>query len=448
MSFICMKEKSKVVIIGGGITGLVLAWELLNKNMKIVVLEKEKSIGGLAKTFCYDNFKFDIGPHRFYTSYKNIQNYFLKILSFEDILYLKRKSLIYCKGRIFNWPLTVRDVFKLNLWEILNIVFSFLQTHFYAPLQPVDFKTYIIHNFGFWFYKFYFHPLTQKFLGLPPEHIHYRWAKEGIDKAVIEEKISSRNFWDLLYMVIQKKSIQSTMFIYPVEGIGKFCEVLYQKIKKAGGEILTDVKVEELGINQDKIEWVKTSHGVYYPSKLVWTGSLQDIAHLVGYKELHLKYKDIILLVYLFPKKDVIREFQWCYFSDPDIAFHRLSMPHCFSPTMVPCGWILIVAEVSLEDEEVDSLKIDKLKEIVLNDLRRVSVVESNASSAKVVVKRIKNAYPVYDLNFVEGRKQFFQFLEKFKNLKLAGRLGLFWYNNMDEAIYSALAVARDLNKK
>jgi len=443
-----MKEKSKVVIIGGGITGLVLAWELLNKNMKTVVLEKEKSIGGLAKTFCYDNFKFDIGPHRFYTSYKNIQNYFLKILSSEDIVYLKRKSLIYCKGKIFNWPLTVSDIFKLNPWEVIDIFFSFLQAHFYVPLQSLDFKTYIIHNFGFWFYKFYFQPLTRKFLGLSPEHIHYKWAKEGIDKAVIEEKISSRNFWDLLRMILQRNTTQSTMFIYPVEGIGKFCEVLYQKIKKAGGEILTDVRIENLEINQDKIESVKTSHGVYHPSIVIWTGCLQDLAHLVGYKQLHLKYKDIIILVYLFPKKDVIREFQWCYFSDSDIAFHRLSMPHCFSSAMVPCGWVLIVAEVSLENENVNSLKIDKLEEIVLNDLRKISIVKRNASSAKTVVKRIKNAYPVYDLNFVEEKARFFKFLEKFKNLKLAGRLGLFWYNNMDEAIYNALAIVRNLKFK
>ena len=41
----------KNVIVGAGIAGLSLAKKLLEKEEKIVLIEKEKNIGGLAKSF-------------------------------------------------------------------------------------------------------------------------------------------------------------------------------------------------------------------------------------------------------------------------------------------------------------------------------------------------------------------------------------------------------------
>ena len=40
----------KIIIIGGGITGLSTAWKLSEKGYKVKVLESENSIGGLAKS--------------------------------------------------------------------------------------------------------------------------------------------------------------------------------------------------------------------------------------------------------------------------------------------------------------------------------------------------------------------------------------------------------------
>ena len=39
-----------VVIIGGGITGLSVAWRLINKGFKVKILEMDERVGGLAKS--------------------------------------------------------------------------------------------------------------------------------------------------------------------------------------------------------------------------------------------------------------------------------------------------------------------------------------------------------------------------------------------------------------
>ena len=65
----------KYYILGGGITGLVLAYELLKKGQNVEILEKEAEVGGLAKTFYWKNREVDLGPHIYHTPDKDIQQY-------------------------------------------------------------------------------------------------------------------------------------------------------------------------------------------------------------------------------------------------------------------------------------------------------------------------------------------------------------------------------------
>ena len=50
----------KAIIIGGGVTGLSVAWKLSEKGYKVNVIECDNSIGGLAKSIKMENYFFDI----------------------------------------------------------------------------------------------------------------------------------------------------------------------------------------------------------------------------------------------------------------------------------------------------------------------------------------------------------------------------------------------------
>ncbi|MEC8278503.1 MAG: FAD-dependent oxidoreductase, partial [Myxococcota bacterium] len=70
-----------VVIVGGGVTGLVTAHLLLEAGAKVVVIEKMEQVGGLARSYVYeDNFVFDCGPHRFDVTNPNVNAYVSRIL--------------------------------------------------------------------------------------------------------------------------------------------------------------------------------------------------------------------------------------------------------------------------------------------------------------------------------------------------------------------------------
>lgn len=67
-----MKELTKedILILGAGPAGMACAMELHKAGLVCTIIEKNKQVGGLAKTLEFQEdsllFRTDIGPHRFF----------------------------------------------------------------------------------------------------------------------------------------------------------------------------------------------------------------------------------------------------------------------------------------------------------------------------------------------------------------------------------------------
>ncbi|MDD5630054.1 MAG: hypothetical protein PHU21_13380, partial [Elusimicrobia bacterium] len=78
-------------------------------------------------------------------------------------------------------------------------------------------------------------------------------------------------------------------------------------------------------------------------------------------------------------------------------------------------------------------------------DLVKTGYIRSAEAIRAVHVERVANAYPRYSLDYERRLLAVQSSLSAFANLRLAGRTGLFWYNNMDDSIENGMAVARGL---
>ena len=99
------REDRRVIIIGGGPAGLTAAYELSKHSVPAVVLEADSVVGGIARTVNYKGYLFDIGGHRFYTKWDEVQKLWEEVLG-ENFLLRPRLSRIYYRKKFFLYPLS------------------------------------------------------------------------------------------------------------------------------------------------------------------------------------------------------------------------------------------------------------------------------------------------------------------------------------------------------
>ena len=73
-------EPRNVVIIGAGPAGLTAAYELSKHSVPAVVLEADNIVGGISRTVNYRGYLFDIGGHRFFTKWDEVNQVWNEVL--------------------------------------------------------------------------------------------------------------------------------------------------------------------------------------------------------------------------------------------------------------------------------------------------------------------------------------------------------------------------------
>ena len=176
-------EQYDVVIIGAGPAGLSAGYELQNSGKKTLILEKKYQVGGLAETKVFGKYRYDIGPHRFFTKNKEVYDLFLKILA-EDAVEVKRKTRILFKNSYFDYPLTpLNALFGLGIFESITIVLSYFIARIksYLKLTKItNFEEWVIDKFGKKLFSNFFKNYTEKVWGIDCKEIGKDWAAQRI----------------------------------------------------------------------------------------------------------------------------------------------------------------------------------------------------------------------------------------------------------------------------
>src|SRR5271170_3084321 len=122
-----MPTAKPIVIMGAGPAGLTAAWQLIQAGRKdVIVWEADPSyVGGISRTVQAQNFRFDIGGHRFSSKSAEVNEVWRQIMP-DDFIDCPRLSRIYYQGKFFNYPLEAMNAFlNLGPFETANVLLSY-----------------------------------------------------------------------------------------------------------------------------------------------------------------------------------------------------------------------------------------------------------------------------------------------------------------------------------
>ena len=435
-----------IVIVGGGVTGLVTAHILLEQGQDVIVVEKLPTLGGLARSFKYDNgYVFDCGPHRFDVGNPNVKSYLERILK-EDHTHYPRKSEVYFKGKYYGWPIKLKNLLQLPK-EIAFRATVDLAINGFKDYPEDNFQTYILRQYGPTLYKHFFEGYSLKFLGIHPKSTHSDWAKVGINRAIINDNAQMQNLFQLLKSTITQNNAPAQCFIYPTGGMQDAWDKIADRVRALGGKIITEETVTLK--HQDKtVHAVQIGDEHLDISDVIWTAPINQAAKQLNLKAPDLGYLGLLLFNVMVENEDAPRDYQWCYYGETSLLINRVSTPRFLSPDTCPPNGIGYCCEVTCMVGDDRWKNGENLSDWIVDDLIKVGMLKDRSKIVDIQIERIPHSYPIYSENYPSELSHMREEIGKFNNLHLAGRTGLFWYNNMDHSMENAFQLSRRLLKK
>lgn len=431
----------KVVILGAGLTGLVVADLLCKAGLDVLVIEKAENVGGLARTFTFAGFKFDLGGHRVCFSRKILLDYIRNVASSEFIL-KKRKSSIFLKGRYLSYPPCLFSCFRHSLSDIFRIVCEYFKLSGKCK-ETGNFKQLVISRFGVNIHDLYFRDYSYKVWGLQTDKISSLLAQRRMGR------LSS--FLMMKEMFTMKSIVKENTryFYYPREGIGSLSKDLAKSVLKNKGEIVLNADVRQILTGKNNLQSLIYQGGnelinIEF-SRIVSTIPLSGLLRLLFPQSSEqgvdlsslVRYRDLILIFLVLDKKCVFKS-QWIYFPDKNIPFARITEPKNWSQTLVKDNKTSLCVEIFCQAEDKYWNASDRdLVNMTVQSLENLNIVTQSEVLCSFV-ERIPCAYPLMYFNYESDLNVVLSRLSRFKNLWLCGRNGTHSYYDMEDCLMDA----------
>jgi protoporphyrinogen oxidase len=452
------RGERKVIIIGAGPAGLTAAYQLCKDKVSSVILEREMTVGGLAKTVNHKDFRFDIGGHRFYTRAKAAADIWREVLSEEDFLRRKRLSRIYYNKRFFHYPLRASSMLlNLGFREGCMILLSYFRTRLRPEKNEQNFEQWVTNRFGKRLYNIFFKPYTEKVWGIPCNEITAEWARQrirGLSLGVVLKDIFSRQGDDSKGAAI-KTLINE--FNYPRLGPGMMWETMAEVVRERGSVIRTGSQVERIFWNRGKVVGVEinnggrteTLHGTHFISSMPIRELVRKLSPAppasVSAAAEKLQYRDFLTVALIVNRRDLFPD-NWIYIHDPEVRLGRVQNFKNWSGDMVPDQdkTCLGLEYFCFKGDGLWSMSDEQLIELGKRELEKLGLLRA-AEVEEGTVVRVPKAYPVYDSTYRESLDTLRRFFGTLSNFQLVGRNGMHKYNNQDHSMMTGLLAAKNI---
>lgn len=288
--------KYDAVVVGGGIAGLTATTYLAREGRKVLLIEKNRELGGLVNTFSHNGFYFDAGVRALLDA--GIIFPMLKDLNIELEVVKSPVSL-----GIENEVIHIRDLGGLleyqdllkrlypesdrDIDELMTIIRRVMQHMdvLYGIENPVfkDLKrdlSFIFKELLPWFPRFIFTVRKINRMNSPVEDYLKTIIKDPSLRDIIAQHFfrNTPSFFALSYFSLYLD------YFYPRGGMGKLSEVLRGRLLELGGEIKIGTRIT--GVYSDKHSLKDEQNNSYYYENLIWAADLKTLYRITEIEDL------------------------------------------------------------------------------------------------------------------------------------------------------------------
>jgi len=444
-------SREPIIVLGAGCAGLAAAWRLQSQGRRVVLIEAEDHVGGLAGGIRIAGNVYEYGPHIFHTTDARILAD-IKELMGPDLLPYKRTIQIKFLGNYFQFPLSMTEVlFKLPTLTVLKAAVSFTYRFIEGALWKPEVETsetVLMRYYGDVLYKIFFKDYITRVWGIPPS---------GFSPAFARERIPRFNFVEIIDKMKslvgrKKKGIQTSGYVEKVEGelyttrqgFSMITQRMADRFTQKGGDLrlnATAVRVLREGervtgvvVKAQGREETLSCEGLINTLPInEAAGAFDPVLSAEALSAAAALRFRAIVFVGLKVKRSPVLPASFMYFREH--SFNRITDLSHFSFKIEPPGSTLLVAEVTC-DPKRDVVWTDDAaaKDAVLADLLRENVV-IKSEVEEMVVFRAKHAHPMYTLGYEKALAALLAAFGKISNLETAGRQGRFQYVNTHVAM-------------
>ncbi len=399
----------RIIIIGGGLTGLSAAYELSrNDKNEIIIYEKENELGGMLSGYKKNNYSIEKYYHHIFLSDKKTPELLKELGLIEKLKWLGAKNSYWLNGKLYclNTPL---DFLKLpdfgiaDLAKLVFFVYKIKNTSDYDKLDETNVKQWVIDSSNQNIWNNFVAPLLESKFGKNADNISAAWFAKRI-------KIRSHRKWN------------GETLGYLDGGFTQIIDKMANKIKINGGKIWLDREVKSILIENQIAKGVVLENGqIINTDKIIYTGSEKVLGKMIsGNMEFpEIKYQGTICAL-LGLKNKLTENTYWLNIRDKEIPFRALIEHTNFISEEKYKGNHLVYLTSYFQDE-TDQIARMESKNVFDLYIKALKKMFPNLNENDIIWKEMKREFPtapVYEKGYL---KKIIPYKTAINNLFVAG---------------------------
>lgn len=442
----------KIAVIGAGPAGMTVAYLLAKNGFEVDVYEASSKVGGLAGSIDLWNQKVDIGPHRFFSSDRRVNELWLEVVG-DDYEMVNRLTRIYYKNKFYHYPIKIFNALgNLGILEASKCFFSYLMERIVPVKQDGSFQTWVQRRFGRRLFEVFFKTYTEKLWGLKCTELDADFAAQRIKKLSMYEAVKNALFNG-------KGNTHKTLvdqFAYPVGGTGMVYERMANFVKEKGCHVYLNTPVYRVLTKQAKVTGIE-----------LLDGTIKDYNHVIStmpftllvnrLAEAHTNIKELAgkltfrntVIVYLLVNATEIFPDNWIYVHSTDLQMGRITNFRNWVSNLYGNEKKTILAIEYWCNDEDDLWKSTDQEFVALasNEMVKTKLVQPGEIENGHVL-HLGRSYPVYRKGYKKILQPIEEYVSSIEGLSAIGRYGAFKYNNQDHSILMGLLAAENIMDK